>query len=137
MALTSVLEFGDNNIRRYSKQFLVADCRMVFSKPYNAFSTTGAARCEHIELVVVAPGRNDLSLFDWFSGNGTEDGRVVMSLTSQNKLGDKDEQVLYFENAQCFSLSEFYDITISRRRLLKLSIVADSIEIDGVKFNRI
>ena len=37
MALIAALEFGDNNIRRYTKQYLLADCRFVFDRPYNAF----------------------------------------------------------------------------------------------------
>ena len=41
MALTAVLEFGDNNIKRYSKHFMVADCRFVFDWSYNDFCPKG------------------------------------------------------------------------------------------------
>ena len=54
MALLAVLEFGDNSIQRYSKQYLVSDCRFVFDRNHNAFSPEGAARCNQIEVVVVA-----------------------------------------------------------------------------------
>jgi len=86
---------------------------------------------------VVAPGKNDLGLFEWFSNQGTMSGRLVISLANEAKLNDSDAQILYFEDAQCFSLSELYDIDISRRRLLKLSISAETMNIDGITYQRI
>ena len=62
MALIAALEFGDNNIGRYSKSYLVSDCRFVFTRPYNSYRPEGMARCERLELDVVAPGKNDLNL---------------------------------------------------------------------------
>ena len=133
MALTAVLEFGDNNIRRYSKQFMVADCRFVFDRSYNDFCPEGDTRCERMELFVVAPGKDDLTLFEWFADQSVLDGRVTISLgaTSDNSL---DSQEIVFEEAVCFALSEMYDIESSMRRLLKLSILANKICIDDVCF---
>jgi hypothetical protein len=137
MALTAVLEFGDNSIKRYSKQYLVSDCRLLFARPFNGFSPEGAARCERVEVMVVAPGKDDLGLIEWFSTQGVQNGRLVISLTNEVKADDADAQILYFEGAKCFSLSEFYDVNVSRRRLLKLAIGAETLEIDGVTLNRI
>ena len=133
MALTAVLEFGDNNIRRYSKKFMVADCRFVFDRSYNDFCPEGDTRCERMELFVVAPGKDDLTLFEWFADQSVLDGRVTISLgaTSDNSL---DSQEIVFEEAVCFALSEMYDIDSSMRRLLKLSILASKICIDDVCF---
>ena len=133
MALTAVLEFGDNNIRRYSKQFMVADCRFVFDRSYNDFCPEGDTRCERMDLFVVAPGKDDLTLFEWFADQSVLDGRVTISLgaTSDNSL---DSQEIVFEEAVCFALSEMYDIESSMRRLLKLSILASKICIDDVCF---
>ena len=133
MALTAVLEFGDNNIRRYSKKFMVADCRFVFDRSYNDFCPEGDTRCERMELFVVAPGKDDLTLFEWFADQSVLDGRVTISLgaTSDNSL---DSQEIVFEEAVCFALSEMYDINSSMRRLLKLSILASKICIDDVCF---
>ena len=133
MALTAVLEFGDNNIRRYSKQFMVADCRFVFDRSYNDFCPEGDTRCERMELFVVAPGKDDLTLFEWFADQSVLDGRVTISLgaTNDNSL---DSQEIVFEEAVCFALSEMYDIESSMRRLLKLSILANKICIDDVCF---
>jgi hypothetical protein len=134
MALTAVLEFGDNSIKRYSKQYLVSDCRFVFNRPYNGFCPKGCAHCERVEVVVVAPGRNDLNLFQWFSTQSTQSGRIVISLTNESNGIDSDAQILYFEDAKCFSLSECYDVDTNKRRLLKLAISAEQMDIDGVKF---
>ena len=137
MALTAVLEFGDNSIKRYSKQYMVSDCRLLFARPFNGFSPEGAARCERVEVTVVAPGKDDLGLIEWFSTQGVQNGRLVISLTNELKDNESDSQILYFEEAKCFSLSEYYDINISRCRLLKLAIGAETLEIDGVTLNRI
>jgi hypothetical protein len=137
MALTAVLEFGDNSIKRYSKQYMVSDCRLLFARPFNGFSPEGAARCERVEVTVVAPGKDDLGLIEWFSTQGVQNGRLVISLTNELKDNESDSQILYFEEAKCFSLSEYYDINVSRRRLLKLAIGAETLEIDGVTLNRI
>ena len=137
MALSAVLEFGDNNIKRYSKQYLVSDCRLLFARPFNGFSPEGASRCERVEVTVIAPGKDDLGLVHWFSSQGVQSGRIVISLTNEVKNDEVDQQVLYFEEAKCFSLSEVYDVDVSRRRLMKLAIAAETIEIDNVTFNRI
>ena len=133
MALTAVLEFGDNNIRRYSKQFMVADCRFVFDRSYNDFCPEGDTRCDRMELFVVAPGKEDLTLFEWFADQSVLDGRITIGLgaTNDNSL---DSQEIVFEEAVCFALSEMYDIDSSMRRLLKLSILAKKICIDDVCF---
>ena len=136
MALTAVLEFGDNSIKRYSKQYMVADCRLVFNRPYNAFCPQGVARCERLELSVIAPGKEDLGMFEWFTRQNLQDGRLIITMSGgvQETL---DTQILYFEDAKCFSLSEYYDINLSRRRLRKLAVGAEKIEIDDVTFERI
>ena len=136
MALTAVLEFGDNSIKRYSKQYLVSDCRLLFARPFNGFSPEGAARCERLEVVVIAPGKNDLSLFEWFYSQGVQNGRIVISLAVEKKFDDNDTQTIFFEDAKCFSLSEIYDIDSSRRRLLKLAIVAEKMTIDDTTFKK-
>lgn len=135
MALTAVLEFGDNSIKRYSKRYLVTDCRLLFARPFNGFSPEGSARCERVEVKVIAPGKDDHSLIEWFSSQTVQNGRLVISLTNEGGQSDADTQVLYFEDAVCFSLSEFYDINSSRRRLLKLAISAQTLEIDGVSLH--
>ena len=135
MALIAALEFGDNNIKRYTKQYLLADCRLVFDRPYNSFSPERPARCERMEIVVIAPGKRDLSLFQWFTQQDIKDGRIAISLLGDSNQNEGEPQVIYFENGRCLSLSEMYDIDNQRRRLLKLALIADKIEIENVEFN--
>ena len=137
MALIAVLEFGDKNIKRYSKQYLVSDCRLLFARPFNGFTPESGTRCERVEVTVVAPGKDDHSLLEWFSAQTVQNGRIVISLANETNDKDSDTQVLYFEEAKCFSLSECYDINVSRRRLLKLAISAETFEIDGVTLHRV
>jgi hypothetical protein len=87
-----------------------------------------------VEVDVVAPGKEDLELFEWFASQGVRDGRILISLTNEGKVADGDAQLLYFNDAKCFTLSEYYDIDASKRRVLKLGITASEITIDDVIF---
>jgi hypothetical protein len=136
MALIAAIEFGDNDIKRYSKQYLVSDCQFAFSKKFNEFRPEGLAHCEKAEVVVVAPGKNDLTLFDWYSSGGVQSGRILISLSTESKTDTDDAQVIYFEDARCISFSERYDIDSSRRRLLHIGIKAEKMTVDNVVFNR-
>ena len=134
MALTAVLEFGDNSIGRFFKHYLISDCRFIFKRPYNDFCPRENPRCERLEVVVVAPGKNDLSLFQWYSGEGVQSGRIVINMSADGKNENTDTRIISFEDAHCFSLSENYDIDTQRRRLLKLGIISERITIDEVVF---
>ena len=133
MALTAVLEIGDNGIKRYQKQYMLSDFRIVFNRSYNVLPTS-MARCERIEMVIVVPGRKDLEMFAWFLHGDSIDGRIVIGLTDEVNDNDAKMQVLYFEGAKFFSMSEHYDIDSSHRRLLKLSMVSESLQLENVKF---
>lgn len=134
MALTAVLEFGDNSIGRFFKHYLISDCRFIFKRPYNDFRPSDIPRCERLEVVVVAPGKTDLNLFEWYSSQGVQNGRIVINMSADGKNENADTRIIAFEEAQCFSLSENYDINTQRRRLLKLGIISEKITIDEVEF---
>ena len=85
---------------------------------------------------MVAPGKEDLGLFEWYTKQSMQDGRLVITM-SGGLYDSQDTQTLYFENAKCFSLSEFYDINSSARRIIRLAIGAEKVEIDDVTFERI
>ena len=136
MALIAKIEFGDNDIRRYSKEYLVADCRFAFSKTYNEFRPEGLAHCERVEVDVVAPGKLDLNLFEWYINQSLQNGRIVISLSPDGKTAAPGTQVVYFDDARCVSFSEHYDIATSRRRLLRIGIRAEKMVVDNVIFNR-
>ena len=66
MALTARLQFGDNDAKVYPEQYLVEDCHCHFTRQYNHFHPETDPRCERVELTVVAPGRENLSLYEWY-----------------------------------------------------------------------
>jgi len=134
MALSAKLKFGDNSIGRYSKEYEVADCRILFDRPYNGHRPEGAARCQRVEVVLPSPGKDDNTLFEWFATRGVQTGCIEMSLPGESLTDDGQTQVLEFEDALCFSLAEHYDIGDSRRRMLRLGIMADRFSIDNVMF---
>lgn len=133
MALLAVLEFGDNSTKRYYKQYLLTDLRLMFNRSYNVIPT-GKIRCEGMEITVVAPYKNDLSMFEWFLQNSTHSGRIVISLTGDSTDSESKAQEIYFEDAKCASLSEKYQVDNLRNRQLKVSIVSEKIEMGSVTF---
>lgn len=133
MALIATLEFGDNEIRRYSKQYLLADFRCHLVRHHNEARPDGNPRCEHMELTVIAPGRADLNLFEWYVGSYTMNGRVLVSIPDSSPNQDEMVKAVYFENAVCYSIAEEYHIDESKRRTLKLQIVATAVTVDDIE----
>ncbi len=134
MALTARLQFGDNDARVYTEEYLVEDCQCHFTRHYNHSHPDTNPRCERVELTVVAPGKENLNLYEWYISGDVLTGRVLFDLTAAAKADAKAYKELLFEDARCFSMAEAYNITSARRRLIKLSFVADTITVDGVKF---
>ena len=136
MALTAVLEFGDNRIQRYTKRYLVQDCQLEFNRSYNDFGPSETMRDKTVEVYVIAPGMTDLNLFEWFTSQSQLDGRIQISTVSDDHFSTTETQTLFFEGAQCVALSELYDIDSLKRRTLRLCIMAQTLTIDGINFIR-
>jgi len=134
MALTATLEFANKESATYAPPISVVDCSFQFSRPYNEFRPKGEARCSHVELTVVAPGKDDLTLIEWFARQEQKNGRLKLGWPVFSSEASASEQTLSFESARCFRLVEEYDISAPRRRLLKLSVIAESMNIDEVSF---
>jgi hypothetical protein len=134
---TTVLQFGDNTIGRYSKEYLVVNCRSVFSRSYNSQRPEGKARCEHVELTIVVPGKEDLSIYDWYISQEVQDGRIVFELSPTTAQDVEQQRVLLFENAKCISLKESYSINSQYRRLITIAFEAGTITVDDIEFNHI
>lgn len=136
MALTARLQFGDNMVGLYSKEYLVSDCHLHFTRHHNHFKPDTDARCETMELVVVAPGKEDLNLYEWYINNDTLSGRVVIDLQTMSEP-DSVMKLLEFEDAHCYSIQEEYQIDTQRRRCLRLSFVAERITVNEIEFNNL
>lgn len=134
MSTTARLQFGDNGFRRYSSEYLLTDFKFRVFRHHNEARPDDDARCEHMELTVVVPGREDLNLYEWYIGGDCLSGRILaeMSTPAQNQAGEWKE--VLFENAECYALSEDYHIDQRIRRTLTLSIMAEEITVDGIVF---
>lgn len=137
MALTAILQFGSNTTKRYYKQYMVSDCHFVHERKYSKSCPVGSASCERLEVSIVCPGRDDLEMYEWYDSQNTQEGRIVITTTSVKASDGDSEHIVYFDNAHCFSLSEHYDISVARRRILKLAIEAETVHVDDVTFKRI
>lgn len=127
------LQFGDNGARLYSQEYLVAECNCHLQRRYNHFRPEGSARCDKITVKVVAPGKDDLGLYEWYAGGSVQSGRLVVELAlTGGPEGDVKE--ILFEDAHCLSLEERYDIDEPYRRMLILEIVSEKITVDSVEF---
>ena len=130
------LQFGDNMAGLYSKEYLVMDCHLHFTRHHNHFRPDTDARCEKVEVVVEAPGKDDLNLQEWYLNNEAQNGRVVFDLQSK-KSSDTTQKLVEFEGAHCYSFEEEYHINIQRRRYYRLSIVAEKITINEIAFKNL
>lgn len=135
MALMARLQFGDNSAGLYSKEYLVMDCHLHFSRHHNHFRPDADARCEKVEVVVVAPGREDLNLYEWYIQNGTQSGRLVFDL--QSLTSSAVEKVILFEDAYCYAIEEEYHIDAQKRRCIRLSFMAENLIINDTTFHNL
>jgi len=87
-------------------------------------------------LVVDAPGKEDLALYEWYIGNGTQSGRILFDGVNTQD-GQNTASFLAFEDAYCYSIEEEYHINIRSRRCLRLSIVTEKIVIHDVEFKNL
>ena len=136
MALSAHLQFGDNKAGRYTSDYLLVDCRSSFRRSHNDLRPDGAAQCDSVEIAVVAPGKEDMTLHDWFRNGDEMSGRIVFDLSSMAADDANPTRILLFENARCFVLEESYDKNTRFRRLLKLTFEADSITMEDIDFNK-
>lgn len=136
MALSASLHFGNNQIGLYSKTYAVVDCRYHFNRHHNFYHPDTDARCDKVTLTVVAPGRDDLNLYEWYIDQSSQSGKITFDLSSILDNRGFATKELLFEDAECFSIAETYDIGTQRRRLLTLEIVADHIKVENVEFHR-
>ena len=134
MSLSARLYIGDNTSANYTKTYLVTQCRVKVARHYTAYLPDADPRCEEVVLSLIAPGKEDLTLYEWYIDQTSLSGKIVVDLTNQSAKYDKTERTFRFEDAQCFSLAELYDISQPYRHQLRLGIMMKELEIDEVSF---
>ena len=136
MALLAHLQFGDNQAGRYNADYLLVDCRCSFRRSHNDLRPDGAAQCDSVEVDVVAPGKDDMTLREWFISGDEMSGRIVFDLSSTASGDANPTKILLFENARLFGFEESYNKDTRFRRLLKLTFEADSVTMEDIDFNK-
>ena len=134
MSLLAKLQIGENSTGLYNDEYLVAGCSYRFSRTHNGRRPDSDARCGVIEVTVIVPGKENLKMYEWYIQRISLSGRIVFDMSSQATNEFNPQKFLYFEEASCFAISEAYHINGARRRMLKLELVAERLNIDSVPF---
>lgn len=136
MSLSAILHFGNNTEQRYNSQYKLVDCKYRFSKHFNNRTNRPDrdAKCGVVELTIIAPGKSDLNLYNWYIEREILSGYIEFELPSTEASSSTITKKLVFNDAYCFSLTEHYSILSNSQRVLKLEFVAEKMEIDSVKF---
>lgn len=137
MSLLKKLQLGDNANGRYTKEYLLSDFQCHTHRLHNQYRPDADKYCDSIDLTVIAPGRNDMQLYEWFIRQSTLCGRLLIQLPPKPNQSEPDCQEILFEEAKCFSFEEEYHINRNQRRMLRLKFVAEQVNINGVIFNRL
>ena len=133
MSLSATLQIGDNHMENYNKEYQVVRCQYTCARGYNFRLPDTEARNKTIEITVVAPGKEDLSLYDWYIDRTLLSGRIVFDLSGQ-AMFDERPKIVQFEDAACFSLSESYHIDNDSQRLIRIEIAAEETVVDSIPF---
>ena len=137
MSLLKKIQIGDNRSGRYTKEYLLSDFKCHTHRLHNEYRPDSDQYCDSIDVTIIAPGRDDMQLYDWFIHQSTMSGRLLIQLPPGPNQSEPDTQEILFEEARCFSFEEEYHINRNRRRLLRLQFVAEQVNINDVIFKRI
>lgn len=136
MALIKKLQIGDNHVGRYTKEYLLTDFKTRTHRLHDEYRPGADKYCDYVEATVIAPGREDMLMYDWFIKKSTLSGRLLIQLPPKPNQNEPDCQEIFFEEAQCFSFEEEYHINKNQRRMLRLQFVAEEVVINGITFYR-
>lgn len=136
MSLIKKLQIGDNHAGRYVKEYLLVDFKCRTHRLHNEYRPDSDKYCDSVDITVIAPGREDMQLYEWFIRQSTLSGRLLIQLPPKPNQSEPDTQEILFEEAKCFSFEEEYHINRNQRRLLHLRFVAEQVNINGVIFKR-
>ena len=137
MSLLKKLQIGDNHAGRYTKEYLLSDFKCHTHRLHNEYRPDSDKYCDSIDVTIIAPGRDDMQLYDWFIHQSTLSGRLLIQLPPKLNQSEPDIQEIFFEEARCFSFEEEYHINCNQRCMLRLRFVAENVNINDVIFKRI
>ncbi len=135
MSLLKKLQIGNNEIGKYTKEYLLMDYKCHTCRHCNELRPDADKFCERIDMTIVAPGREDVHLYQWFISQASETGRILIELPP-NAQKDAEKKEVVFDNAIIYSLEEEFHFNTDKVRKLKISMIAEKVTISGVTFNR-
>ena len=133
MSLSATLKIGDNAIGNYDKEYNVVGCQYKFSCGYNYRLPDTDAKNNSIVITLVSPGKEDLTIYDWYIKRMLLSGQIEFEFPTQTQSQEM-KKIVTFENASCFSMSESYDINGKSLRLIKLELIAEKTIVDTIEF---
>ena len=135
MTIIAHLQFGDNVTGIYNKEYLVLRYHTRIARSHNSYHPDSLPRCDSVEVTVIAPGKEDLDLHEWYFSNEYRSGRIVFELMELNTSGDNlSEHVITFDDAQCFGIEENYNISVDSLRTLTLKIGMANFSVNDTEF---
>lgn len=112
----------------------MVDFKCHVKRSHNEARPEACAQCDQMELTVVAPGKRDLNLYEWYEEGTAMNGRVQIEMPSVAFGRQGQWKTIYFEDAVCFAIEEEYHIDKSMLRTLKLRVVPAEMTIDDIVF---
>ena len=132
MALLTTLKIKD-----VPNDYKVWDFRLHMARSYTNFHPSSAASCERIEMTVVAPDTDDYTFYEWFNSRSLLSGQLAYELPVSLNHTYSETRVIDFKDAQCYAFTESYDINTQSRRLLKIMLVPQQVEMDSIEFDKL
>lgn len=133
--MIAYLQLGNNEIRKYSQEFLVKNVSCKFIRSHNENRPTEDAVCEAICISVYISGNEDGTLYNWFINGESQEGRVLILMSDPRKDEEDDTTIIEFSNAVCYEMKEEYEID-NKRRIITFGLIATDMKLDEVEFNK-
>ncbi|MDO4949443.1 MAG: type VI secretion system tube protein TssD [Bacteroidales bacterium] len=134
MNFDACLKLGANNTASCDKEYPVVGCTVHLCRRHNTLHPNSKPVCERLEVTVVAPDHTDLKLQEWFQSHHLQSGSIEYEIQDLQNSPDISKRHIHFEDAQCFSYHEHYDIKEKSLRLLTLEIFPKVCTVDDTKF---
>ena len=74
------MQIGDNRAGRYAKEYLLTDFKCRTHRLHDEYRPRADKYCDYIEATVIAPGREDMLMYEWFINRSTLSGRLLIQL---------------------------------------------------------
>jgi len=104
------------------------------NRSYDAVHPTSKPVCESLEITLVAPDKTDLRLQEWFLLHSLQSGELEYDIQDVTNTASTIKRIVTFQNAQCISYKEHYDIKKRSQCLLTLKIFPETCKVEEITF---